>query len=150
LDGQVHLWGTRMYKIITADIGHIPDMIPAAKKFVEFYGMSWDEGSVQDLLYNLVTNGVVLLAEQENKIVGGIGGIVSTNPWNQNIKMLCEMFWWVDEDCRGGMLGIKLLKAFENSFNGPVVMSTLPQTPIKPDLLLKLGYKAKENVFVKE
>jgi hypothetical protein len=139
-----------MFKITDATLDDLPKMMEHAKVFVEFYGMEWHKPSVKALLVKLINNGVVKLAKVGGQVVGGIGGIVLANPWNTQQKLLQEMFWWVAEEYRGTSAGLRLLHAFENSFEGTKVLSVLPQTPIKNDMLTKLGYSIKEYSFVKE
>jgi RimJ/RimL family protein N-acetyltransferase len=139
-----------MFKICDATLDDLPEMMEHAKVFVEFYGMEWHEPSVNALLIKLINNGVVKVALADGKVVGGIGGIVVPNPWNTQHKLMQELFWWVAEEFRGTSVGLRLLHAFENSFEGTKVLSVLPQTPIKKDMLTKLGYSIKEYSFVKE
>jgi hypothetical protein len=139
-----------MFNITDATIDDLPEMMKHAEVFVKFYGMEWHKPSVKALLVKLINNGVVKLARKDGVFVGSIGGIVLSNPWNTPQKVLQEMFWWVAEEYRGSSAGLRLLHAFEGSFDGPKVMNLLPQTPVKKDMLAKLGYSLKEYSFVKE
>jgi hypothetical protein len=139
-----------MYNIVVATEDDLPVMLVAAKEFISFYGMEWDAPSVNTMLTYLVNEGVVFLAKKENVVVGGIGGQLVKNPWNQKQVLLQEMFWWVDKEHRGSSAGLRLLHAFEKSNSVPVVLSVLPQTPIKQNMLSKLGYSVKEYSLVKE
>lgn len=139
-----------MYNIRNATVNDLPIMLEQAKVFIKFYGLDWHEPSVATLLTTLINNGVVKIAFDKDTFVGAIGGIVVANPWNVTQQILQEMFWWVAEAYRGSSIGIRLLHSFENSFKGTVVLSILPQTPVKNDMLFKLGYSIKEYAFVKD
>jgi len=138
-----------MYNIRNATVNDLPVMLEQAKVFTKFYGLEWHEPSVATLLTTLINTGVVKIAFNNDVVMGAIGGIIVTNPWNTTQQVLQEMFWWVAEDYRGTSIGIRLLHSFENSFKGTTVLSILPQTPVKNDMLFKLGYSVKEYAFVK-
>jgi hypothetical protein len=138
-----------MYNIRNATLDDLPVMLDHAQVFIKFYGLEWHKPSVEALLINLISNGVVKIAFDNGVFMGAIGGIVVPNPWNVTQQVLQEMFWWVAEAYRGGSVGIRLLSSFENSFEGIKVLSVLPQTPIKNGMLFKLGYSIKEYAFVK-
>lgn len=139
-----------MYNIRNATLDDLPVMLIQAEVFIKFYGLEWHKPSVETLLTNLISNGIVKIAFDNGVFMGAIGGIVVHNPWNTTQQVLQEMFWWVAKAYRGGSVGIRLLNSFENSFEGIKVLSVLPQTPIKNDMLLKLGYSIKEYAFVKD
>lgn len=139
-----------MYNIRNATLHDLPIMLEHAQVFVKFYGLDWHEPSVTVLLTKLISNGVVKIAFKKDICVGAIGGIIVSNPWNSTQQVLQEMFWWVTETYRGSSVGIRLLNSFENSFDGVKVLSVLPQTPIKNDMLFKLGYSIKEYAFIKD
>lgn len=62
--------------------------------------------------YALSTDtGLFIIAEHDGKVVGGVGGVITTFQ-TSNVRSLVEMFWWVREDHRG-RLGLKLLAEFE-------------------------------------
>lgn len=122
-----------------------------AKKFVDFYGISYDETSVKAVLEKVVDEGVFIIAYVNDEVAGVIGGLFVHNPWNQEEILFQELFWWVEEKHRGGSLGIKLLFELENSVptGTKLVMSTLPKSNVKDSTMLKLGYVLKEQAFMK-
>jgi hypothetical protein len=140
----------KMFNIRKATPLDVNSMLIPAKKFVEFYGIEWHLPSVSNLLSKLITDGVVFLAFKDEQLVGGIGGIELSNPWNNTQHLLQEMFWWVNEDQRGSSVGLRLLRAFEEEATSTVVLSILPQTPVKKEMLSKLGYNLKELSYFKE
>lgn len=121
-----------------------------AKKFVDFYGISYDEASVKTILEKVMDDGIFIIAYVNDEVTGIAGGLFVNNPWNQEV-LFQEMFWWIEEKYRGGSLGIKLLFELENSVptGTKIVMSTLPQSNIKDSTMLKLGYVLKEQAFMK-
>lgn len=138
-----------MFKL--AEEKDLENCISIAKKFVDFYGISYDEESVRVMLQKVVNEGVFILALVDNEIAGGAGALFLKNPWNQKEVLFQEMFWWVEEKHRKGSLGIKLLFNLElyAPVGSTIVMSTLPQSNIKESTMSKLGYSLKELAFSK-
>lgn len=57
--------------------------------------------------------GGFLVYESDNEIKGMLGGFFVENMMTRSIEAI-EAFWYVKENYRGTLIGIKLLKAFEN------------------------------------
>ena len=139
-----------MFKL--AEEKDLPQCIIIAKKFTDFYGIEYDEDSVKLMLEKIIDDGVFLLSlNNKNEITGGVAGLSLPNPWNQKQILFQEMFWWVEEEYRGGSLGIRLLFELESyvPLGNKIIMSTLPQSNIKESTMLKLGYTLKELAFMK-
>jgi len=141
-----------MFKLRNATIEDLPNCLVCAKKFVDFYGLCWNETSVMFNLTTLINSGVFVIAEVNNVIVAGIGGITIKNMWDSEQNFFQELFWWVDEEYRKGSLGIKLLKTLEDQTpkGALLVLSVLPKSNIKEETLSKLGYSLKELAYIKD
>lgn len=141
-----------MYKLRNATIDDLPNCLVCAKKFVDFYGLEWDRITVLHNLTTLISSGVFIIAEVDDTVVAGIGGITTKNMWNSKQDLFQELFWWVDEEYRSGSLAIKLLKTLENQApeGALLVLSVLPKSNIKEETLSKLGYSLREQAYTKD
>jgi predicted N-acetyltransferase YhbS len=72
-----------------------------------------DAKHVKTLLAHLMAGqGVVLVAEQETRIVGVLIAGVMPSIWSPKHLMLTEFAYWVDEEARGGTTGYRLLRRY--------------------------------------
>lgn len=101
-----------------------------------------------NLIPYLIENGIVLVKEDYAVIIG----MISTHPFNPEIKLASEYMWWVREDKRSSSIGYRLLLEFENMARSKSVnMITLSLMPnSKVHSLSKLGYVLNEFAFTKE
>ena len=69
---------------------------------------------VSHLLVDLIARGWVLVAvdEEDNRIVGTIGGAVTTE-WYSDQPVLSDYWFYVKKDSRKSPAGFKLMKAFK-------------------------------------
>lgn len=72
---------------------------------------SWDRESVIDTLEKLATEGVLLVAEDEGRVVGIAGAPVGPAYFNSAIRMSQELFWYVDKGARAGLPMLDALEA---------------------------------------
>lgn len=112
-------------------------------------------------LRNLIDQHVVFVAEREEygedhkstRTIGFIGGYFIHHPFNPTVKMLSELFWWVDEEYRGCGAGGKLLRQFIHVGQAAahwIVFGLSTNTPVKESSLLKLGFKKSETSYLME
>lgn len=139
-----------MYNIVPFSSQYIPQLLTIAPKFVDFYKcINYNKESVENALYLLSEKGLGFLAIKNDKVVGLILGMWLPILWSGEI-VLQELAWWVEEEERNTSVGILLLKTFEDQANGSkVVMSILPQTPIKEHTMNRLGYVKTEESYVR-
>lgn len=98
---------------------------------------------------------VVLVAEHEGKVIGGIAGTLTGTWFNPYARVATELAWWMDEAHRGGTAAIRLYRAFEAWASemgaDAIVMSDLVvdgETPAAR-LFEKLGYATVERAHIK-
>lgn len=101
-------------------------------------------------------SGVVLVAEADGEIVGGLVGFIGPMWFNPSARIATELAWWVAESHRGGTAAIKLYRAFEawadEQGADVIVMSDLVidgETPAAR-LFEKLGYATVERAHIKQ
>jgi predicted N-acetyltransferase YhbS len=120
-------------------------------KFSPYRDIPYCEHSMHQTMRDMVARGLLIVAFDDGKVIGGIGGSVAPMFINHAHQMAYECFWWVHEEHRG-RLGLKLLKAFETrakeldcSF---VMMMTLSLNDVGA-LYERLGYEKFETGYVK-
>lgn len=99
---------------------------------------------------------LVLVADIDGEIVGGIVGVITAMWFNPAARLACELAWWVSEEHRGGTAAIRLYRAFEAWAEAQrvvgIVMSDLVidgETPAA-NLFSKLGYTTVERAHIKQ
>jgi RimJ/RimL family protein N-acetyltransferase len=105
---------------------------------------------LENIMYH--QRGVVFVAEKDDKLIGGIAGLVSSHPYNFNRTLLSESFWYVLPEYRNTSAGAKLIIAFtewgkDNPNVDEITMSLLPSSPDLFTSLEKKGYKLTEYVL---
>lgn len=150
-------------EIRKAQLSDVPWLISELKDFSKLYGTKrplydGNDEYCRGAIEQLVTNHVILIAElrgEDHKdCIGFIGGYVSLHPFNPAIKTLCETFWWISEEYRGGRAAIQLLDAFtlEGEKLGAhwITVSSLESNPLPDKLLNRRGYILRERAYVME
>ena len=140
-----------------ANIADLPWCAEEGMKFLKFYfpEKEIDTGHIYKKLMDMITNQVLLVADDCGKLTGMIGGVVFPNMWYLEETELTELFWWVSEPCRFGRSSALLLKEFirygkEEVGACRIVMSLLSISPVNGDALIKRGFELKESAFVME
>ncbi len=67
---------------------------------------------VRKLLDHILKNGVIILGERDNKVVGMLIAAIQQDSWLPEVKTMREIAWWVDPKVRGSKAGAKLLKEY--------------------------------------
>ena len=130
-------------------------LLPLANEFAESlgFGDELDLRTSAHHLSNMINNGFILVAEKDDEIVGLIGGMVVTSPWNAHRKILEEQIYFVASTHRNSSLGARLLKQYhEKASEFDVFMSTLKLMHNSPDISKhyeKMGYSELETTYVR-
>jgi hypothetical protein len=85
--------------------------------------------------------------------IGFIAGAIGPHPYNPALRVLSELFWWVDERYRGGRAGLALLDAFQayGERNADWVIMTLEaKSPVNERSLTKRGFHLHERSYLWE
>lgn len=139
----------------TTDIDWLIDQL---KQFSRHYGtkkdLLGDEEHARAGLKNTIENHLLLIAEKpEFGPVGLIAGIVTPHLYNPKIKILAELFWWVEPRHRRSAAGLLLLEDFiswgkENS--DWITFGVMTNTPVKEEALLERGFALTERSYLLE
>lgn len=126
--------------------------------FSDFYGTKKrlfpNEDYAREKLTELIKGQVVFIAEKQGVgSIGFIAGILFNHPFNPDIRVLSETFWWVQEEHRNSRAGLMLLNEFTEFGKETadwVTTAIEEKSPINDRVLLKRGYKATEKNFLLE
>jgi len=150
-----------MIKIRRGKEADIPAMVALGDTFwqqTSYYksGVGYDEGQCTILTQNLIKNGIVQVAYDDDRLVGMFLAVVGFIPFNPLAKAATEMVFYVDPDYRKDGLGTRIIKQSENVCRqlGVVYLNMIHLDSVDPEkaegLYNKLGYYKSETVFTKE
>lgn len=133
-------------------------LVEQLRQFADFFGskksLFADEAYVRSQLEVFMNSHLVLVAEREDLgRIGFIAGFVTPHMFNPAIKVLAEMFWWVDPLKRNTRAGLMLLEEFIawGKSNVDWITFTLEsKSPVNDRLLYKRGFKLQERSFILE
>lgn len=150
-----------MYTIRQAHIDDVPVLAMMGEKFYQYSAFKnyvpYDVESAASKLAQLLLTGFLYVAEHdEDGIIAGLAGTMTTVWFNNGLPVASEMAWWVEEKHRKSPVGIRLYKAFEKwAFDRGVttlIMSDLvieDQAPADK-LFKKMGYSVVERAHIKK
>lgn len=113
-------------------------------------------GHIADALRKILEVGAIFVAEINGVVRGGIVCSVTPAWFAPDARIAVELAWWVDDDYRNGMTGIRLLQAYERwakeSGASMICMSdmVIDGRPPLGEMLARLGYRMTERTFMKE
>lgn len=110
--------------------------------------------TVRNLAALLIDSGVILIAEQAQRVVGMVGLLITPHPFSGDVKIAAEIVWWVEPDARNTGAGIELLKAVEPACKAhdvvAIQMVHLNNSPPQAALLYERhGYIHSESSYTK-
>jgi len=145
-----------MLSVRLATAEDMPYMLEQAEQFVDYIPqhLTFDPMYMQDILTGMMELGIVLLAVEDDKPIGGIGGMPVKCVFDSNHTTMAELFLWIDPNHRKGSAMIRLIKTFEadaKSFGADTV--TLCHTNATPGLgkiYERYGFSLAESTYSKE
>lgn len=114
-----------------------------------------DNDSLKLTFDNLRTQHVLLIAEEEDKVVGAAAAFIAPVYWNVKDKQGVEAFWWIDPPYRKDGNGKRLRQALERvaKLRGVKFWNMIALTTSEPEKLDKMykkaGFQHIENVYTK-
>lgn len=79
----------------------------------EYRAIPYDPVSMMQTFAAMLEHGLLLIAEQDGAILGGIGGLKFNMFFNADTLCACERFWWLDPNYRNSRVGLELLIGIE-------------------------------------
>lgn len=134
-------------------------VLPMAEKFYNSTSfakhMPFDVPSILEFYIHLLSNGFVIVAEDEGKLVGMLGAAVHPFHLNQNHLVCTESMWWVEPEYRGLRLAGDMMDMMERMAKAAGctvnVMAKLDTTPEGVGVYYEnRGYHATETSYIKE
>lgn len=105
-------------------------------------------------MLKMINEHVVFVAEAASELIGFIAGLVTGHPYDPQIKVLTESFFWVDVVYRRKSPAsahlLNVFSAWGHRNCDLVFMGLPPHTDISDRSMLKRGYRLAERYFVLE
>lgn len=140
-----------------AALTDVPWLLEQLMAFDKFFGASHslfpDAELAEATITTLVESQPFFVAESVDGPVGFIAGAIVRHPYNPDLIVLDEIFWWVAEPFRGSRAGLLLLNEFirYGERNADWIKMTLEQeSPINPTTLTRRGFRPKETAYLLE
>lgn len=135
------------------------DLYALAQEFIAFapHGMfaEFTEEELRAQVNVCIASALVLVAEDDGKVVGMLVGLLSGLWFAPSTVMAAELAWWVTPSARGGTAGIRLVTAFQDWAREKgariVTMSSLHldhDTRVST-VLERMGFKQSEHTYIK-
>ena len=115
----------------------------------------YNPSGVLGLMTGLIQAELFLIVEHEEQIIAGAGFVVSSSPFDPDLKVALELFWYVAPEVRNLGVGQLLLDGMEHAVEqkgakmiavGNMLTSD-PETAEK--MYIKNGYNLTEKTFTK-
>jgi hypothetical protein len=121
-------------------------------ELTELQNPEYNDKYIRNLLCNCQKAGVVLVAEDNNKIEGVIIGAIMPNIWLNNVNWLREIAFWVTSTGFKHNAGVKLINAFkqralyllDNGIIDNFVITSLEKLPVDYE---KYGFNKLETNY---
>ena len=118
----------------------------------------FDAASFKKSILNFIASDetIVFVAENDKRVYGMAAALVYPSWWNHAHMCGQELFWWIDEDMRGGRAAIVLFNELERwaKRKGARSFSMVHTPDLAVRGLIKLyerrGYKQWDHFFTKE
>jgi len=145
-------------RVRPAERADVPWVLEQLRAFASSYGtrrsLFGDTEHAEALVGTLLDTQFVAIAEVDGERVGLIAGTLSPHPFNPDINVATELWWWVTPPARGSRAGLMLLDAFDDwadASEADLVNFTLEaDSPVRERTLEKRGYRLMEKQFVRE
>lgn len=148
-----------MIWIRPANVADTPWLLSQLRAFSEFYATKVplfpadDDHATRVIEDQIQRNPFFIAVDATAGPVGFMSGAVIAHPYNPDLRLLQELFWWVAPDRRGGRAGALLLQHFEEygRANADWILMTIEaKSPVNPATLERRGYRLHEQTYLME
>jgi GNAT superfamily N-acetyltransferase len=142
-----------------ADRDDVPWLLTQLQQFSAFYGTAIplfpDDPAAAASILEAQLSGVnpFLVAVVRGDRAGFISGALVTHPYNAQLRVLQELFWWVDPPFRGTSVGARLFNEFVEFGRRHadwILMTLEAKSPIDPRSLERRGFQLHERSYLLE
>lgn len=141
-----------------ANLLDVPWLLVQLRQFDVFFGAKRslfpeDNEVATAFVEGLVTTQPFFIAADVQGRQGFIAGALAAHPYNPEIVVLSELFWWVSPEHRGGSAAARLLHHFieYGEQNADWIQMTLEaKSPVKEHTLTRQGFALYERSYLKE
>lgn len=105
------------------------------------------------VMLNIIAEHLVLIAERAGERLGFIAGYIIRHPWNPDLRMLVENFWWTIPEARKSRANVLLLDAFTawgRRLVDNIVFNMPVHSPVSERAFDRRGYVLKERAYLLE
>lgn len=150
------------YRVLPARVDDLPWIVGQLEAFTRYFpskkSLRGPDKFWADGLRTMIENHVFLIAwriESEKAIapVGLIAGTLAPHPFNPDLTMLCESFWWVAPEHRGSRAGLLLLNEWIKIGKEKadwVTIATEAISPVNERCLTRRGFRLFEKSYLLE
>ena len=150
---------SRMIRPATENDMH--SLIGMGRRFFQASGYgdlaAFDRESFEVTLRHLIGGGgTCLVAEKDGLVVGMAGALAYPFYFNAQHKTGQELFWWLNPEHRGGLLGARLFAGLEAwaKDQGCSSFTMVALDAVRPEqvggMYKRRGYRASEHTYIKE
>jgi GNAT superfamily N-acetyltransferase len=121
-----------------------------------FKSIPYDPASMIRCFAEMTSQGLMLIAEEDGAIYGGIGGVAGPAFFNDAYTLGSERFWWLDPAKRAGRTGLLLIREFEDAARraGCHYLAMMALEASDPDraefIYRRFGFEPSERMYTKE
>lgn len=148
-----------MATIRNATEADVDTIVKMARHFIAFAPHAavaeYDDEDLANAARACMQHGLLIVAEQDNEIIGMLLGIVSGLWFAPRTLWASELAWWVEPAARGGTAGIRLVTAFQDWAREQgakvVAMSSLhlDHDTRVGNVLERMGFEQSEHTYIK-
>jgi GNAT superfamily N-acetyltransferase len=148
-----------MATIRNATEADVETIVKMARHFIAFAPHAavaeYDDEDLANAARACMQHGLLIVAEQDNEIIGMLLGIVSGLWFAPRTLWASELAWWVEPAARGGTAGIRLVTAFQDWAREQgakvVAMSSLhlDHDTRVGNVLERMGFEQSEHTYIK-
>jgi GNAT superfamily N-acetyltransferase len=148
-----------MATIRNATEADVETIVKMARHFIAFAPHAavaeYDDEDLANAARACMQHGLLIVAEQDNEIIGMLLGIISSLWFARRTLWASELAWWVEPAARGGTAGIRLVTAFQDWARDQgakvVAMSSLhlDHDGRVGNVLERMGFSPSEHTYIK-